>query len=632
MVACLSLKTTERKPRAAPALKIGSVRIRPTRRGWTFVALAALLLASYTADAVVTIGRVRSGVQAGSLELGGKTRDEGRELLNERAQLLISQPVELYADDHRITVSPSEIGFRPDVDGTLDDAASVGRDGNFIVRLWHRVRSLFASTDVGWQSEHDERAAKLLVSDFASRVDTEGHEAGIEARAGELVAVGAVPGRRLDRERATLNIIAGLESWPRQSMELPIAVRNRRTTIDDARAAAKIANEWVRAPITLTAPDGTGKTLSREELAALVDAIPRRRGLDWRLEVRFSPTKVKAALGDLMAGYVQEPRNATFAVNGTVASVVAGQAGRKFDANTTAARLAQAARRDDDRVAQAAFSEIDPELSTAEAKALNIHELVSSFTTQHPCCAPRVANIHKIADTVNGAIIKPGARFSLNGFVGPRTTEKGYVLAPMIFDGEYKDDVGGGVSQFATTMYNAVFFGGYRIETHKAHTYYISRYPPGREATVSWPAPDMAFTNDSRSGIYVRTSYDNTSITVSFYGDKEGKEVTAEMGERTNPTKPEEQRKENPELEPGEERVVQDGGEGFDITVVRVIRRDGRETRQNFFTRYKAEPKIIEFGPGGEASPKPDSSPKPRGSRSTPPPAFTPQPPTTPKP
>ena len=610
-------------------MKIGNLRIRPTRRGWTFVALVALLLASYTADAVVTIGRVRSGVQAGSLKLGGKTRDEAKELLGERAQLLISRPVELFADNHRITVSPSEIGFRPDVDATLDDAADVGRRGNFLIRLWHRVRSLFASTDVGWKSTHDQKAAKLLVSDFASRFDTEGHEAGIEARAGEIVAVGAVPGRRLDRDRAIEAIIEGLESWPRRSLELPISTADRRTTIDDARAAAKIANEWARAPITVTAPDGTGKTLSQGEVAALIDAIPKRRGLDWRLEVRFSPTRVKAALGPLMEGFEREPKNATFAVNGTAASVVAGQAGRTFDAGATAQGLAEAADRDDDRVTRAAFAEKDPELSTSEARDLNIHELVSSFTTHHPCCAPRVTNIHKIADTVNGAIIKPGARFSLNGFVGPRTTEKGYVLAPMIFDGEYRDDVGGGVSQFATTLYNAVFFGGYRIETHKAHTYYISRYPAGREATVSWPAPDLAFTNDSKSGIYVRTSYDDTSVTVSFYGDKEGKDVAVENGERTNFTKPETQRKENPDLQPGEEKVVQEGEEGFDITVVRVIRRDGRETRQQFYTRYKAEPKIIEVGPG-EESPDPSGSPKPRGSRSTPEPA--PATPVTPKP
>ena len=115
-----------------------------------------------------------------------------------------------------------------------------------------------------------------------------------------------------------------------------------------------------------------------------------------------------------------------------------------------------------------------------------------------------MTNIHKIADTVDGAIVKPGATFSLNGYVGPRTVEKGYVLAPMIFDGEFRDDVGGGVSQFATTMYNAIFFGGYRFGTHKAHSYYISRYPAGREATVSWQHPDLSFTNNSSAGILSR--------------------------------------------------------------------------------------------------------------------------------
>jgi vancomycin resistance protein YoaR len=614
-------------------MKIGNLRIRPTRRGWVIVALAALLLSMYTANAVASIGRVRSGVAAGSLKLGGKTEDEARKLLNARAQLLMSQPVELFADTHRITVSPSEIGFRPDVEATLDAASGVGRRGNLFVRLWHRLRALFATTDVGWVSTYDAKATKLLIDDFASRVDNEGHEAGIEARAGTIVPVGAVAGRRLDRERATATIIAGLEAWPRRSMELPIATRGRRTNIDDARAAAKIANAWARGSIVLIAPDDSRTELLEDRVASLIEAVPTRRGLDWTLSVRFSPDRVKSALGDDMAAFEQEARNATFAVNGTVASVVAGQDGRKFSASKTASRLAEAARRSEDRVAEAAFSDTEPELTTKEAQALNVRELVSSFTTSHPCCAPRVTNIHKIADTVNGAIIKPGATFSLNGFVGPRTVEKGYVLAPMIHDGEYKDDVGGGVSQFATTLYNAAFFGGYRLDTHKAHSYYISRYPAGREATVSWPSPDLAFTNDSGSGIYVRTSYSSTSITVSFYGDKEGKTVTAETGERTNPTEPEEQRKENPDLEPGQERVVQEGSPGFDIVVTRVIRKDGGETRQRFFTRYKPEPRIIEVGPG-EPSPSPDASgsPDPRTPRETPPPRATPVPPNTPRP
>ena len=611
-------------------MKIGRLRIHPTRRGWVILAALALLASSYTADAVASVGRVRSGVQAGSLELGGMTHDEALEALTERAQQLISQPVELFADTHRITVAPSEVGFQPDAEGTLDDAEGVGRRGNLVVRMWHRVRALFASTDVGWASTYDTKATKLLISDFAARVDTEGHEAGIEARGTTFVPVGAVPGRRLDHDRAVDTIVMGLEAWPRHSMELPISVRNRRTTIEDARDAAKEANEWAKQPVTLEGPDGSRHFLAREELVKMIDAIPVKQGLDWRLGVRFSPERVETVLGEEMAPFEKEAKDASFAANGGTASVLAGQAGRKFDAKKTAETLERAAKKDDDRVARAVFTDVEPDLTTEEAAGLNIKELVSTFTTHHPCCQPRVANIHKISDAVNNTIIKPGATFSLNNHVGQRTAEKGYALAPMIFDGEFRDDVGGGVSQFATTMFNAIFFGGYRFETYKAHSYYISRYPAGREATISWPRPDLAFTNNSKSGILIRTNYSNTQITVSFYGDKEGKVVVAEAGERTNPTKPETQRKSNPDLPPGQERVTQEGAPGFDIVVTRIIRQDGEESSHRFFTRYKAQPKIIEVGPGEPSpSPSPSGSPDPRNTGeprkpATPPPATTP--------
>lgn len=585
----------------------------------------ALLLSSYSADMVASVGRVRSGVRAGSLDLGGMTHEEALKALTARGQDLVAQPVELFADTNRISVAPSEIGFKPDVDKTLSAAEGVGRRGNLLVRMWHRVRALFSRTDVGWVSTHDPKAAKLLVSDLATRVNTEGHEAGIEARGSTLVPVGAVPGRRLDHDIATRTIINGMESWPRHSMELPISVRSRRTTIDDAREAAEEANEWVRDSITLTGPDGSDQFLARDELAKMIDAVPAKRGLDWRLRVRFSPERVKTSLAEEMKRFERKAKDASFAVSGAAASVIAGQAGRKFDAEATAEELEDAAKRESNRVARAAFAEVEPDLTTKEAKDLNIHEQVSSFTTSHPCCQPRVANIHKVADTVNGAIVKTGASFSLNGHVGPRTLEKGYVLAPMIFDGEFRDDVGGGVSQFATTMFNAIFFGGYRFDAYKAHSYYISRYPAGREATISWQYPDLAFTNNSRSGILIRTSYSSTQITVTFYGDKEGKVVTAESGPRTNPTQPEEKREANPDMPPGQERLKQDGAPGFDIVVTRTIRQDGETTSQKFFTRYKAQPKIIEYGPG--ATPEPSTTPKPSESpRATGRPRITPTP------
>jgi vancomycin resistance protein YoaR len=129
-----------------------------------------------------------------------------------------------------------------------------------------------------------------------------------------------------------------------------------------------------------------------------------------------------------------------------------------------------------------------------------------------------VANIHRIADLVNGVLIRPGETFSVNAFVGPRTADKGFVSDATIQDGEFVDEIGGGVSQFATTMFNAAFFGGYDIPEHKPHSQYISRYPAGREATLDYPEVDLKIRNNSPHGLLVATSYTGTTVTVSFYG------------------------------------------------------------------------------------------------------------------
>jgi vancomycin resistance protein YoaR len=142
---------------------------------------------------------------------------------------------------------------------------------------------------------------------------------------------------------------------------------------------------------------------------------------------------------------------------------------------------------------------------------------VAEFTTPHPCCAPRVTNIHRIADMVRGTLVGPGETFSLNGITGPRTAAKGFVSAPAIIDGEYVDDVGGGVSQFATTAFNAAFFAGVDITEYQMHSEYISRYPYAREATVFYPGVDLKFRNDTPYGIVVWPTYTGTSVTVQLW-------------------------------------------------------------------------------------------------------------------
>ncbi len=124
--------------------------------------------------------------------------------------------------------------------------------------------------------------------------------------------------------------------------------------------------------------------------------------------------------------------------------------------------------------------------------------------------------------------------------------------------------VGGGVSQFSTTMYNAAYFAGLRIDTHQPHSLFIDRYPAGRESTLNYPTIDLKWTNDTAVPVLVRSTAGPTSVTVSLYGDNGGRRVRAESGPR--------------EPVPGGD---------FSIVVTRVVRYpDGRTVRQPFTTRY----------------------------------------------
>jgi vancomycin resistance protein YoaR len=154
-------------------------------------------------------------------------------------------------------------------------------------------------------------------------------------------------------------------------------------------------------------------------------------------------------------------------------------------------------------------------------------ERVARFTTFYDCCQPRVTNIQTIARAVNGTVVQPGETFSIDALVGPRTTAKGYVPAPYLQEGEGQCcAVGGGVSQFGTTIHNAVFWGGYDLVEYSPHTGWISRYPLGIEATLVYNSIDYKFRNDTVTPVTIRTSSTGTSVTVEIWGNQGGWQMT----------------------------------------------------------------------------------------------------------
>jgi hypothetical protein len=183
------------------------------------------------------------------------------------------------------------------------------------------------------------------------------------------------------------------------------------------------------------------------------------------------------------------------------------------------------------------------------------------------------------------------------------------VLAPAIIMGELECcdspiNIGGGTSQWTTTLYNAAFFAGLEDVDHTPHSEWISRYPEGREATLGWPAPDLKFRNNTGHALIIRAVYTDTSLTAKIYGNNGGLVVEAGLSGRYNYTSPIIRHVDNDELECGTEQIKSNGSGGWSVDIYRYITfPDGEQTTEKWVWHYTGLYKVIEHGP--ECLPEP---------------------------
>lgn len=558
-------------------------------------ALVFLFLVSTAVERVIWRERVLPGVRLVGASVSGKPAVEAGQRVQESAARLEREPLVATAGTTTLHLDPQRIALEIDDASTASAVREAGRAGNPVAQVLGTVLRWARADEVRWDISYDESALDRVLEEWAVTVAQDARDGGLEFEGATVVPVEPRSGQTLDVGPAKQAVVEALRMGHRDGLTLPVDALRPRISRQEVARAAREARDLLAAPIEVRL-DTVSVRLAPEGVARTLVVSPR--GSSLRLTV--DTERLREVLGPEAAGLERPPRDAEFVVEGATASFIPSQDGRQLDLDRISSALVALAPplEGEVRVLQGRLRDIRPERTTEWAQALNIHELVSTFTTNYPAGQARVQNIHRIAAIVNGHIVPPGTVLSLNETVGKRTAENGFVTAPVIYEGEFTQDVGGGVSQFATTFFNAVFFGSYEILEHQPHSVYISRYPMGREATISWPKPDVRFRNDTDTGILIRTFVTRSSVTVSFYGDKGGREVTAEGPVVVQTFGPEVEIVDDPAVPPGEERVVESGSTGHVVRVVRVVRRNGEEVkRETFTTRYRAEKRVVHRGP-----------------------------------
>ena len=599
------------------------------RRGlavaWAFPAVLAALLALGVGFAG-SPDTIAAGVTVEGVDVGGMTPDAAERTLARRAAAAASVPVVFGYGDERRPVRPIEIGVRADWEAAAAEARAAG-DWPLPFRGLKRLAIRLFGTEVTPRAEVDERALERLLGGLAKEVDRPARSASIVLRGLAPVIVPERAGRKLDRASARATVVAALVGFARDPVRLPVGVDPPSVTRDQLVPVAARVETALSAPVRFGWND-VHWLVRPPQLAELLE-LPAGGST----ELRIGGPEATRYFNRLARAVNRTPRDAGFAIAGTsTVRVVPAVRGRALDVRATAAELLAAALSPRARNAELVVRALEPELTTARARAMGVSRVLSSYSTYYAGSADRIHNLQRAVALLDGTRIAPGATFSFNETVGPRTAERGFRLAPVIIEGKYEDGIGGGVSQVATTVFNAAWEAGLKITSRTAHALYISRYPLGRDATVNYPDIDLTFVNDTKRWLVLKGGYGETGIAVTILGGPTGRRVVSRAGplEETGP--PEVERVPDPTLFVGERIVEQEGEPPRTVTVWRTVY-VGDEVLYDETWRsiYQSEPRIVRVGTKplpveekpAEPAPQEDDAPKEEGDVA-PPTATTP--------
>lgn len=547
-----------------------------------------------------------SGIDIDGINVGGLSVRAAQAMLERRSAQLENTPVAFVAGTRRFTLTPAELGVAPDWAAAVATAENDG-NGLEILRGFRRLELSVLGVDIKPSVSSYSAAVDYELGLIADRLDHPVRQARIVRRGLSFEVLDGEAGLALDRTIAAQLLVSALARTTRSGVvELPVS------TVQPTISPGQLAGERDQAAIALSAPVtltlGTHRfELTPRELAPMIGFEGSGLVLGGEAADHYF-----AKLSGLMG---QPASGARFGTAGDRVWVIPAQSGRALDVPVSAAAVLAAAERTSDRVAALAVSEVNAGRSTAAAEAMGITGLVSSYETVYGGVANRIHNVELVAHLINGTLIAPGATFSFNKTTGARTAAKGFLVAPVIINGEVSTGLGGGVCQVSTTVFNAAFVAGLPITARTNHALYISHYPLGRDATVDYPDIDLRFVNDTPHWLLLRTVVAPSSLVVSLYGTPQHRRVVTQTTPLIATGKMPIAPRLDSSLAPGE-RVILDPGVPPQSTSVRrlVYAPDGKLLSDaTWYSNYDAVPEIVLVGPRHHVS----APTKSTGSKST---------------
>ncbi len=583
--------------------------------------ILALPLSVYFVDSAAASDKVARNVSVSGVDVARLTQAEAEAAVDAYTESILANVVTVDVNGETFPLSPADVNMVFDTDQAVAAAMEQYKDG---ITDWFTAWTSEADIPVEATIDQD-----LLEEKFreweVSAIPNPAFEGSIEMVNEKAVIDPPADGKMIQRDIAVGLVESALITGATDIVGLPVATSTPTYTVAQVEDAAREAEAIVARGVRLTNDeyDATFVVEPADLSRALMISVTPD-SIDMSLDESVIMPLIEAERGDLELDPVSATWNSTVVddhegwdenykitdprrvpgtgglpTNDTI-WLVAGKLGTTLNEDAVFTEVENATFGDGTGSLTLDLDK-EPSLTTEEAKAYGDLYEISEFTTYTPG-TNRVFNIQLMADLVDNAIVLPGQTFSVNDRVGKRTLEKGFKYDCAIVSGvveceEETVNVGGGVSQFGTTIFNAIYFGCLEDVEHQPHSIYFSKYPEGREATLGFPHPDVKFRNDTKAPVIIRTSYTSRSITVTFFGNLEGKTCGTQRSDRSNVTEPQVVYRKDTEgiVAPGQEKVLANGSDGWSVTNTRIFYdANGNEIeREPFYWRYRGGLNVI---------------------------------------
>ncbi len=246
------------------------------------------------------------------------------------------------------------------------------------------------------------------------------------------------------------------------------------------------------------------------------------KNMDIPLEISWHEEGLNGYLESINEEMMVPARNASLQVSDGSILIINEQSGEEIDFEGTLAKILESIKLDNAETVNIVKKTLLPDIVSEDLAAVDC--ALAAFDTElNNNNKNRTDNIILASQLLDGTIIMPGDSFSFNQVVGERSTENGFKDAPVIIGGSVQQDVGGGICQVATTLYNASLLTGLEIIERSPHSIPVKYAPHGQDATVFYGQIDLKIKNNLSNPIIINSAADNNSLIITIYGNHQDK-------------------------------------------------------------------------------------------------------------